>query len=136
MIRFPTAQEVGRLNERLAAAAGRETGLRDGDLLRAVLLGARISRSGSEAHEVSTFQRAADLFHHLVTARPFVGLNAATGLGVALLYLSRHGHEIELAKGQAAALVDGARSGSMDLGRVASLLELRTVARSDVASRS
>ena len=129
MIRFPTASEVGRLHDRLVGVVGGEAGVRDEELLRAVLLGARISRSGSEAHAISTFRRAADLFHHIVTARPFNSLNGATGLAVALLYLTRHGHEIALAKGQAAALVDGVRTGSMDTGRVASLFELRTTTR-------
>jgi prophage maintenance system killer protein len=132
MIRFPTQSEVSRLHDRLAAVVGGESGVSDGELLRAVLLGARISRSGSEAHAISTFRRAADLLRHIVTARPFKGLNGATGLAVALLYLERHGHEIVLAKGQAGALVEGARTGSMDAGRVAALFELRTTNRNRV----
>ena len=129
MIRFPSVDEVIRMNERLAEVVGGEAGVRDDDLLSAVLLGARISRSGNEAHAVTCFNRAAVLFHHIVTSRPFMALNGATGLGVALLYLRRYSHEVALAEGQAMALVDGARSGSMDPRRIASLFELRATVK-------
>jgi prophage maintenance system killer protein len=122
---LPTDEEMVLLQERIAGRLGCRPGIRDADLLRAVLLGVRLSRRGREVHR-GAYERAAAMMQQLVIGGPFVSANEATALAGALLYLSRHGWNIDLGPGQAASIIEGLRNETLDEKRLASLFRLRT----------
>jgi len=110
---FPTESELLRLNGRVADLLVKPSGVKDRQMLRAILLGVRISRSAN-GPRADVFYRSASLVHQMVQLEPFVAANSATAIGAALLYLSRHGFQVAFTRGQAAELVAGVRDGSMD----------------------
>jgi prophage maintenance system killer protein len=126
MSSFPTEQDMIDIHAKVADLVGCSPELADPDMLRAVILGVRLSRRGGEVHR-GPFERAAALVLEIVERQPFAEANAATALAGALLYLSRHGRRIEFGKGQAASLMEGARNGSLDEQALAALLRLRVV---------
>jgi prophage maintenance system killer protein len=130
MSSFPTEEEMILMNEEIADLLGTEAGLANPEMLRAVLLGVRLSRRGVEAHR-GPFERAAALILELFESSPFRSANHATALAGALLYLERHGFKVEMGPGQASAFVEAAASGNMPETRLAALLRLRTTSKSD-----
>jgi prophage maintenance system killer protein len=120
---FPTEPELMRVHHRVAELLGLRVGVENPKLLRAIVLGVRMGRSG-QGPRADVFHRAAGLLHQTVTLRPFAAANEATGLAAALLYLARRGFEVRFGPGQAGALARGAADGSMDQDRLASLLRV------------
>jgi len=115
---FPTENEILRLNGRVADLLVKPQGVKDPQMLRAILLGVRISRSANGPRS-DIFFRAAALIHQMVQLEPFVAANGATAIGASLLYLSRHGFRVSFSRGQAAAMMLGVRDGSLDQDRIA-----------------
>jgi prophage maintenance system killer protein len=122
---FPTEIEMGRVHDAVARLLGREPRVENPEMLRAILLGIRLSRRRDEARR-GRYERAAALFLEIVRGAPFGVVNTATALAGALLYLERHGARIRLGEGHAAQIVNGVRDGTMDEARLASLLRLRS----------
>ena len=133
MSAFPSEKEMARINEAVAALHGLEPGIADPEMLRAIMLGIRLSRRGDEARR-GHFERAAALVLEILGGEPFVTANAGTALAGALLYLERRTSPVELEPGQAREIVEGVRAGTMDEARLASLLRLR--ARERTPSRA
>ena len=124
MSSFPSEQEMIRVHDKVAETVGCEPELRDPEMLRAVMLGIRLSRRGGEVHR-GPFERAAALILEILERRPFGTANAATALAGALLYLSRHGRNVQLAPGQAVSLIEDSRKGTLDETLLAASLRLR-----------
>jgi len=120
---FPTEPELVRVHHRVAALLGQRVGVENPKLLRAIVLGVRLGRSG-QGPRSDVFHRAAGLLHQTVTLRPFSSVNEATALAAALLYLARRGYDVRFAPGQAGVLVRGAVEGTMDQDRIASFLRV------------
>lgn len=120
---FPSETEILRLNGRVADFLAQPPGVRDVKMLRAILLGVRISRS-ADGPRADVFHRAAAMLHQVVSLRPFKAANGATALAAALLYLNRHGFGIAVGKGQAATLVKGVADGTLDATRIAAMFRL------------
>ncbi len=122
MSRFPTPEEIVFLNRTVAERLGVETGAKDIDMIRAILLGVRFARRGSEVHS-DRFLRAAVLLREILKSVPFEGANRATAVAAALLYLDRHGVELDLASGVVADLIERVQSGTDDDDATARRLE-------------